>query len=201
MIRSSSRRLHAPQGPTVLAASLLDCVLDGCKQRAARANMEATEASAAAVLGHLSAGHGEMVQIDPGVFDMGSAPGEVDAWPPPAGSGNFCDASCKAGFPQSHAIDGYSDGFATLAPVGSFPADRRGLHDMAGNVWEWVEDAYANFDASQAVDPVVKGGEQRVVRGGSWSGGVASVLRIANRDNFEPTNRGDAAGFRCAKSL
>ena len=76
-------------------------------------------------------------------------------WPPPKGAGNFGDASAKKRNPLSVAIiDGYDDGFAVTAPVGSFAANRLRIHDLGGNVWEWCEHWYS---AEQ---------RERVLRGG-----------------------------------
>jgi len=89
-------------------------------------------------------------------------------------------------------------------PVGSYPANAFGLHDMHGNVWEWVEDAYADaYGAGQPVDggAFTKGsGSYRVIRGGSWSNDPQS-LRSADRNWITPTIRGNILGFRVARTL
>src|SRR5262252_251730 len=57
------------------------------------------------------------------------------------------------------------------APVGSFPANSFGLHDMVGNVWEWTEDCWhPNYDGAPADGSAWTTGDcsRRVVRGGSW---------------------------------
>jgi formylglycine-generating enzyme required for sulfatase activity len=63
-----------------------------------------------------------------------------------------------------------SDGFPFTAPVGSLKPNSYGLHDMNGNVWEWVSDFYSDQYPSDAVTnptgPV--SGDLRVRRGGSW---------------------------------
>jgi formylglycine-generating enzyme required for sulfatase activity len=64
-----------------------------------------------------------------------------------------------------------SDGFAFTAPVGSFPANAFGLHDMVGNAWEWVSDSYDEnyYATSPAQNPTgPEASAMRVRRGGSW---------------------------------
>src|ERR1019366_4354614 len=54
-------------------------------------------------------------------------------------------------------------------PVGSFPANAWGFHDMHGNVWEWCEDWYGDYPKKDVVDPQgAEKGKYRVLRGGSW---------------------------------
>jgi formylglycine-generating enzyme required for sulfatase activity len=88
--------------------------------------------------------------------------------------------------------------------VGSYPsgASPYGALDMAGNVWEWVNDwyngsYYLQSPARNPAGPV--SGTSRVLRGGSW---VNSLLRVrsALRIGRDPTNRDFYLGFRCASS-
>lgn len=99
-----------------------------------------------------------------------------------------------------------TDGFAELAPVGSFPSGRTpdGIDDLAGNAAEWVADAVdegaLRYPPADAVDP--KGadhGPLRVVRGGSWSSSLLR-LRSAARDFQLPSARKPTIGFRCARA-
>ena len=93
-------------------------------------------------------------------------------------------------------------------PVGRKQPNPLGLHDMHGNVWEWVQDAWnreiykARFDSGiPVIDPVEQEGsaEGRVVRGGSW-GDEPEVLRSAYRRVDWPSYRVVIIGFRCASS-
>lgn len=94
------------------------------------------------------------------------------------------------------------DGHAQTAPVGSFPANGFGLHDMAGNVWEWVEDRWHNGYAAAPIDgsPWIAGGTSwRVNRGGSWAFNPWS-LRSAKRRALAPDERNFGLGFRVART-
>jgi formylglycine-generating enzyme required for sulfatase activity len=87
--------------------------------------------------------------------------------------------------------------------VGSYPANRFGLYDTHGNVWEWVEDCWnrsykgAPDDGS---DWTTGDCGRRVLRGGCWHG-LPGKLRSANRDWGGPDGRGDYVGFRVARTL
>jgi formylglycine-generating enzyme required for sulfatase activity len=63
------------------------------------------------------------------------------------------------------------DGFAGVAPVGRLAPNAFGLHDMIGNVWEWIEDCYQMPYGATPVDgsaQLAVGCDRRGVRGGSW---------------------------------
>ena len=67
-------------------------------------------------------------------------------------------------------------------PVGSYGANRYGLFDIAGNVWEWVWDWYGDYGQNFDKDPRgPKFGTKRILRGGSWYHN-ADVCRIASRN-------------------
>ncbi len=81
--------------------------------------------------------------------------------------------------------------------VGQKNANAWGLHDVHGNVWEWVEDAYA-AKLLGGIDPLQSSGRYRVVRGGSWSN-FARLLRSADRDYGYPGYGGSDVGFRLVR--
>jgi formylglycine-generating enzyme required for sulfatase activity len=119
------------------------------------------------------------------------------------------DFDCRRGnFDDEQQIDDYvvpggpdCDGYKQTAPVGSYPAGASpyGALDMAGNVWEWVNDWYDGgyYAISPSTNP--KGpdsGDYRVPRGGSW-GDDDYVVRAALRDGGDPAYRSSVIGFRC----
>ena len=87
---------------------------------------------------------------------------------------------------KTHANFGQEVGHTT--PVGSYPegATPDGLMDVAGNVWEWMENLYGQKDLPDA----------RALRGGSWGNG-ASDLQCSARDGDNPDGSwNDSVGFR-----
>ena len=88
------------------------------------------------------------------------------------------------------------------APVGSFPPNTWDLHDMHGNVDEWIQDTYQdNYEgAPDNGEAWVKGDGRRVLRGGSW-GSSPDFLRSAFRGALTPDYRGYDIGFRVVCSL
>jgi len=89
-------------------------------------------------------------------------------------------------------------------PAGTFSANAFGLFDMHGNVWEWVQDCYAdNYSAGQPSNgsAYTSGScSGRVNRGGSWDSSP-QFLRSAIRDGSNPTIRVIILGFRVARTL
>ena len=90
------------------------------------------------------------------------------------------------------------------APVGSYPANGFRLHDMSGNVWEWVSDWYIPnyYPRAQYLNPQgPEAGLMRIVRGGAWVNADARYLRCAYRHKVPPDSYAYSIGFRIAYSL
>ena len=116
------------------------------------------------------------------VKETGATPAERDGkipdvypwgkeWPPPKNVGNYDEELRR-------------DIFDYTSPVGSFPANRHGLHDLGGNVWEWCQDSY---DGQQ---------DYRVLRGASWHSSKPHTLLSSARLFNSPGHRVDIVGFR-----
>ena len=115
--------------------------------------------------------------------ENGSTPKEKDGgvkntypwgigWPPPKGAGNYNRALLV-------------DDYEKTSPVGAFPENRYGLYDLSGNVWQWCEDWYDNFQ------------RRRVLRGGAWNSCTQDILLSSFRYYSYPADQYDNIGFRC----
>jgi len=112
-------------------------------------------------------------------------------------------------------------GYGSTTPVGSYPANAYGLHDMAGNVWEWTSDWYASQHAEDASKPCCvptnpRGGSEaasldpaqpqfriprRVIKGGSFLCADSYCMRYrpgARRPQMVDTGMSHI-GFRCVR--
>ena len=99
------------------------------------------------------------------------------------------------GSPNSPLVDGRGP-----HPVGGMEPNAYGLHDMLGNVWEWVQDRYGRHPGGEVTDPVGPAtGANRVMRGGGWAS-YARQCRAAARLG-DPGYRLSALGFRLAKTV
>jgi hypothetical protein len=106
-------------------------------------------------------------------------------WPPPEGAGNFLDESASD-WARQPVLKGYQDGFEKIAPVGQFKANPYGLHDLAGNAWEWVGDLYGG-----------EGSPLATVRGGGFNVSNKDLLLTGYRNAVSTSMRDSIYGFRC----
>ncbi len=94
------------------------------------------------------------------------------------------------------------DSWSETSQVGTFPPNALGIHDMSGNVWEWVEDIYASdaYSKHKKLNPLYRGmGPSRLVRGGAWSH-ESQFARCSKRHmHCRPSVRYDIIGIRLVR--
>lgn len=119
--------------------------------------------------------------------------------------------ACRAGGKHTYcggndlnALGWYDDNSGKRPhPVGGKQANAFGLHDMSGNVWEWVQDcwhdSYRGAPSDGSAWTGSCSGDGRGLRGGSW-GFIARYTRAANSYDNSPGNRNSNYGFRLART-
>lgn len=122
-----------------------------------------------------------------------------DTMPPVEVTANYADESAANMVP--YHIDGYTDNYRGPSPVTQFPANEFGIHDLAGNVAEWIHDFYSvTIPKEVLTDPTgPETGDYHVIRGSSYKHGRFSELRWTYRD-YGSDKRADV-GIRVARYL
>ncbi len=120
--------------------------------------------------------------------------------PQPCDTANVADQSAEATYPGWNVFQCRDDHVHT-APVGSFKANALGIHDLTGNVFEWVADCWNEdyINAPRDGSPWLTGDcSQRVLRGGSWFTSPGYV-RPSFRNRFASGYRSSSIGFRVSR--
>jgi serine/threonine protein kinase/formylglycine-generating enzyme required for sulfatase activity len=122
---------------------------------------------------------------------------------------NLADQSFRTrslGLASNWTYETWDDGFAGIAPVGQLEANRFGLHDVLGNVWEWCRDAFAkDAYATSPCQPgdgvrVPAGATIRVIRGAAFThraDNARSAYRASNAENVA----NPAIGVRASRAI
>jgi formylglycine-generating enzyme required for sulfatase activity len=115
---------------------------------------------------------------------------------------NVADYSAAERFPGWNVFP-CTDNFVYTAPVGSFKANAFGLHDLLGNVFEWVQDCWHDDYSDAPADGsarVEAGCSERELRGGSWFS-IPRYVNATYRNRFEHGYRSSSIGFRVVREM
>ncbi|MEM7027170.1 MAG: PEGA domain-containing protein [Pseudomonadota bacterium] len=119
----------------------------------------------------------------------------------PKNTVNVADESAK-GSVKTY-VPRYNDGYAAIAPVGSFNQELSGLFDQGGNVSEWLHDTYSLVPPKQnelLLDPFDQSySDSHVIKGASWRSGTITTLRASYREGLSSVR--DDVGFRIGRYL
>ncbi len=99
--------------------------------------------------------------------------------------------------PDNHVFP-CRDGFPLTAPVGQFPANGFGVHDILGNAWEWVDGCM--YTAPEDGEEALENCDERLIRGGAWQA-KAWYVRPAKRDWAPFWLRSARVGLRLAREM
>lgn len=117
----------------------------------------------------------------------------------PKNSVNVADTSAQG--TVKNFVPKYNDGFAGIAPAGSFNQELSGLFDQGGNVSEWVHDSYSLMPPKPGQvdkDPFdTVGSDNHVIKGANWRSGSLTELRASYREGLSGTR--DDVGFRIGR--
>jgi sulfatase modifying factor 1 len=106
-------------------------------------------------------------------------------------------------FPLQNSAE---DGYVGTAPVGSYAPNGYGLHDMSGNIWEWVNDWWCPTFSQQDKRDNPTGppmGDNKVIRGGSFlcHDSYCNRYRVGARTKNTPDSSTANCGFRCVRDV
>jgi sulfatase modifying factor 1 len=111
-------------------------------------------------------------------------------------AGKYKANTWQGSFPSYNTVE---DGYAATSPVGAFGANKLGLTDMGGNVWQWCSDDILPQGRDAEMDPAMR----KVTRGGSFlcDPMVCHGFQVTGRSSSTPESSMVHIGFRCAKDI
>lgn len=115
---------------------------------------------------------------------------------------NICGMETRQVFPNRRHEDQHRDAYVIHAPVGTFAPNGFGLHDMTGNVWEWVRDPYGSYELRKRPGEGLRAANARnhLVRGGSFANDSGGI-RVSYRNATTPASPSNSTGLRPSRPL